>query len=209
MGTKEECCINCGMTVAVEIPKEAPKESPVVTSKETPEPPEPKKEVPPPPPPEPPKPVKVFRTLDLVIIADDSPLVSSMAKDSFIKKSLAKEVIVCNDGADFISSFMSIIKKGISPSLVLLGVSMSRLNGLDTALVMRSMEKGGQLQPPIPIIFLTTRFADEKLEQVISQLKPADHLYKGTEPNQEQFEYMLSNVVEKLFPDRYEYIIMK
>lgn len=196
MGTKEECCIKCGMTVAVEKPTGAPK------------PPEAKKEVSPPPP-EPPKPVKIFKALDLVIITDNSPLISNMAKDALIKNSLAKDVVLCADGADFISSFMSIIKRGISPSLAILSVSMPRLNGLETALAMRSMEKGGQIQPPIPIIFLTARQPDEKFEQLISSLKPAEHLYKGTEPNIEQFAYMLTNSIKKLFPDNYEYIIMK
>lgn len=204
MGTKEELCIKCGMTISVEKPAELPK------------PPEPEKTVSPPPPPpeppkpapEPPKPVKKFKALDLVIIADDSPSISKMAKDTFIKNSLAKDVIVCSDGADFIASFMSIIKKDLSPSLAVLALSLPRLNGLETAVAMRSMEIGGKMQP-IPIIFLTSRQPDEKFEQVISGLKPADHLYKGTEPNREQFEYMLTNIVTKLFPDNYEYIIMK
>lgn len=204
MGTKEECCIKCGMTVAVEkpphipIPQEPKKEAAPVAPK-APEPPKP---------PDPPKPVKVFKALDLVIIAIDPTSMADMTKESLIKNSMAKDVIVCIDGPDFISTIMSIIKHDKSPSLVMLSVSLPRLNGLDTALAMRYMEKGGNIQSPIPIIFISASQEDVKFAQRIFSLKPTDYLlYK--EADASKFDTMLANSVQKQFPDNYEYKIIK
>lgn len=214
MGTKELTCINCGMTLAVEKPTEPKPEPPKPV--EAARPPEPvipvipvvpPKPVEPPKPPEAPKPVKKFKPLELVVVADESPVVLKLIKDALFNNALAKDVAVCVDGAEFISTFMRTIKNERVPSLVILAISMPNLNGLNTCTAMRAMEKGAHLQPSTPVIFLTASTPDEKFEKVISNSRPAEYIYKGTNPNPEQFELMVVEMVKKLFPNNYEYVM--
>jgi len=133
---------------------------------------------------------------NIVIIADDSPMIREMLKDVFISGSLAGEVIGCKDGYDFISTYVKKLKEGKTVSLVVLDVSMPILNGVNAAIAMRATEKDDIRA--VPILFFTAQKCDENFQKVLDYCKPAQYVNKGVSSTPELLASRVTQVVKML-----------
>lgn len=134
---------------------------------------------------------------EMVIAADDSPMIVELLKDVMVKGSLANEVVGCHDGVDFLSTFTRIIKEENPVSLVVLDVLMPLLNGVNAAIAMRAVEKGLQIHP-VPILFFTALKCDENFQKVLTYCKPAEYINKGASSTPDQLASRIKQVTIKL-----------
>lgn len=134
---------------------------------------------------------------ELVIAADDSPMIVELLKDILMKESLANKVIGCHDGVDFLSTFTGLLKEENPVSLVVLDVAMPLLNGINTAIAMRAVEKGLKIRS-VPILFFTVLKCDENFQKVLAYCKPAEYINKGGSSSPDQLASRIKQVAIKL-----------
>lgn len=134
---------------------------------------------------------------NLVMVADDSPMIREILKDVFISGSLAEEVIGCRDGYDFLSTFAGKMKEHKPVALIVLDVNMPILNGVNAAIAIRALEKGFELQP-VPILFFTAQKCDENFQKVLNYCKPAQYVNKGVSSTPDQLASRVTQVAKML-----------
>lgn len=132
-----------------------------------------------------------------IIIADDSPLIRELLKDTFQTSNMTEDIVQCKDGGDFITSYTNNLKDKHPVSLVILDVSMPILNGVNAAIAMRSIEKGFQT-PPTPILFFTAQKCDENFQKVLNYCKPCQYVNKGVSSSPDQLASRVMQVVKML-----------
>lgn len=96
-----------------------------------------------------------------------------------LKESFATEVAACPTGEALLVEFTRGIRDGQPPGLLILESAMPVLNGINTALCVRALEKGGHISPPTPILFFTNKELDETLRKVVRFVAPAKYLPIG------------------------------
>ena len=120
--------------------------------------------------------------VETVLMAEDSIMMREVLQDVLIEKRIAEKVIPCNDGAEFITAFTNMLIEKKGASLVVLDVSMPKLNGINAAVALRSIEKSFVVNH-VPILFFTAHICDDTFKKVLAYCKPAYYLNKGAKSN--------------------------
>lgn len=193
-GTKELCCLYCGLTLKIiEEDKEedkielAPEEDvPTVENiilehieDEEPE-------------------------AGLIIIADDSDFLRAFMRKLILKKGLAKEVIACRDGQEFITEATKALAQDRTPELVILDLEMPRMNGVMAARTLRAVESKFEIGQKIPILFFSVRRCDEGLKKQLATCAPASYINKGVDSSPEHLTHRVDQLIKLLLKKRAE-----
>ena len=139
-----------------------------------------------------------IKMLDSVIVAEDSGALRHKLAEILTERGMAKGVVRCADGSEFITSFMEQHLKDRTPRLAVLDVNMPVINGINAAISLRAIEKGYEFQRPTPILFFTSKQCDETFKKVLSYTKPAKYINKGTGSSPDEFADRLAAVLGRL-----------
>lgn len=139
-----------------------------------------------------------FRTLEKVIIAEDSTALVNKIAEILEQRKMAEWVTKCADGSEFLTRFVEHIEQKRPVNLAILDVNMPIINGVNAAIAMRAVEKGYELKKPVPILFFTAKQCDETFKKVLSYTKPAKYINKGTGSSPDEFADRLAQVLSQL-----------
>lgn len=114
--------------------------------------------------------------LGTVIVADDEKLVRSVIGEIFLDQGVAKEIIYCANGSEVVREFTKLL--GEPMGLLVLDLEMPVLNGLQTAMAVRKIERAKSLSP-VPILFFSGRKREKRLDDAMRKLGPSMYMFKG------------------------------
>lgn len=135
---------------------------------------------------------------DCIVIADDDRVFRSLLADLLVGQGLARTAIPCESGSALLALIAERIHEESPNLLAILDIVMEPLDGIATALALRALEKGLKAANPIPILFLSAARYDETLTQLISRVRPALYLNKGSDATPERLAPRLRKVIEHL-----------
>jgi len=136
--------------------------------------------------------------LDTVIIAEDSQILRNLICDTLKTRKIAKSVLPCENGKEFLSVITSILKSGKNIDLSILDVNMPVIDGINAAKTLRAMEDGFKKSGKIPILFFSVVKCDERFKKILDILKPAAFLNKGKENEPQELANRVSMVIKRL-----------
>jgi CheY-like chemotaxis protein len=136
--------------------------------------------------------------LDCILIADDDGLFRSILADLLVEMGLTTRVISCESGMVFLREIAERFRDALPSKLAILDIIMEPLDGIATAISLRAIEKGLKVLQPTPILFLSAARYDEKLTRLISRLRPALYLNKGSDATPDLLRPRLQRVVGHL-----------
>lgn len=139
-----------------------------------------------------------LRTLEKVIIAEDSKALVNRIAQILEEHRMAEWVTKCEDGAEFITRLTEHFQQKRNVNLVILDINMPIVNGVNAAIAMRAIEKGYEMPKPIPILFFTAKQCDETFKKVLGYTKPAKYINKGTGNSPDEFADRLYKVLTHL-----------
>jgi len=139
-----------------------------------------------------------LRTLDKVIIAEDSKALVNRIAQILEEKRIAEWVTKCEDGSEFLTRLVEHFQQKRPVNLVILDVTMPIINGVNAAIAMRAIERGYEQKKPIPILFFTAKQCDDTFKKVLGYTKPAKYINKGTGASPEEFADRLYQVLTQL-----------
>jgi len=119
-------------------------------------------------------------------------LISAIARNRY-----ANAVDHCANGEEFLSKMTSLLHKKERPKLIILEVNMSIMNGINSALCLRSIEKGIS-DEKVPILFFTQKSLDDMFTRAIKFLTPAKYVPLPANPTPDVFQKRADQVVELL-----------
>ena len=143
-----------------------------------------------------------IRPLQYVIAAEDSPLLLKSITGMINSKGISKEVQSCKDGEEFVTKVTERMKQNQNISLAILDVAMPILNGINAAVIFRSIEKGFGKTRFTPILFFTSYKCDDTFKKVLKYAAPAKYINKGTGSSPEQFAERLMQVISQLLSEQ-------
>ena len=85
----------------------------------------------------------------------------------------------CPSGEALLTEFTRNVRNEHLPGLIILEINMPVMNGINTALCLRSLERGANISEKTPILFFTNRELDETFRKVIRFVEPAKFLPIG------------------------------
>ena len=139
-----------------------------------------------------------LRTLEKVIIAEDSKALINRIAQILEERRMAEWVTKCEDGSEFLTRVAEHFQQKRPINLVILDVNMPIVNGVNAAIALRAIEKGYESPKSIPILFFTAKQCDETFKKVLSYTKPAKYINKGTGSNPDEFADRLYQVLLQL-----------
>ncbi|MDP3937040.1 MAG: response regulator [Deltaproteobacteria bacterium] len=136
-------------------------------------------------------------TAERAIVADDAQTLSELIADLLVKGDLAREVRTCPNGREFLTEFTTALVARRPPGFVTLDVEMPLINGFQSALAMRAIERGfGHAR--IPIIFFSVRKCDENFRKVLKACQPAVYLNKAGTADPQVIVDRLSAIIRQV-----------
>lgn len=138
------------------------------------------------------------RALETLVIAEDSYSLRNALADVLKGRGIAKEVIGCADGKEFLAKITDLFKANRSVNLVILDVNMPNIDGINAAKTLRALEEGFKRKGHIPILFFSVVRCDDNFKRFIQILKPAAYLNKGKEASPEQLAERVYEIIKRL-----------
>lgn len=183
-GVERLRCSNCGAFLETEDPEESFREALLSDTSEVPFSDE----------------SIVIPTYDTVIVAGYRPEVMNLIVNEISRKNLARTVVPCENGEEVIVKLIPDLNdvNGNHINLMVLDVPMPYLNGINTALGVRAIEKTYPKHSLIPILFLTRKPIDDTFKKVIKYLSPAKYANLGPSDNPKELVPRLSRIVTLL-----------
>jgi DNA-binding NarL/FixJ family response regulator len=135
-----------------------------------------------------------------VYVVEDTALIREMIKDIIISKDLAQEVKTCVNGAEFLAYFTRDLIKKSPPGIIMLDVVMPTLNGINTAIALRSVEKAFGMRLT-PILFFTVKEVDDTFKKILKYASPAMYINKGRDASPEKMQKRIEAVINKLWQE--------
>jgi CheY-like chemotaxis protein len=136
-----------------------------------------------------------LHAFDHVLIADDVQLLRELLRDSLMSEGLARHVHSCADGEEFLQAMTEQLHKGKAVSLAVLDLDMPKLNGYQTAIALRAVERGFARTIPTPILFFTSHACDDVFRKVLDYCQPARYLNKGADATPDRIASRLTQVL--------------
>ena len=132
-----------------------------------------------------------------VITAGYSGVQNDLLIASLMRAKFADSVEPCANGEEFLKLMTRILHNKEKPRLVVLEVQMAIMNGINSALCLRSIEKGiGKAK--VPILFFTRKPLDDMFSKAIKFLTPAKYVPLPKDADAEIFRNRADQVAELL-----------
>jgi len=131
----------------------------------------------------------------VIIVGYEDPIKKILA--TALRTRFASEVAACPSGEALLTELTKNVRNEHLPGLIILEINMPVMNGINTALCLRSLERGADVAEPTPILFFTNRELDETFRKVIRFVAPAKFLPIG-EINQAAFTEKAAQVADLL-----------
>ncbi len=139
--------------------------------------------------------VAPLKTLDTILVADDSAVFREVLKDKLSEKQAAKNVIMSSNGEEILTLFTNRLFKKQPISLVILDIRMPVFNGVNAAMAIRGVEKGFEVRRHVPILFFSTVVCDDTLREVLKHCTPARYINKGSGSSPDELAQRLYEVI--------------
>ncbi len=139
-----------------------------------------------------------IKTLDQIMLADDSALAREVIIDQLVELKAARKVVALANGEEFIESFTRKMIEKTPPQLVILDIRMPGMNGINAGLSLRCIEKGFGVAKPVPLLFFSSVVCDDSLKAAMTRLKPARYINKGTGGTPDELATRIVSVISKL-----------
>lgn len=120
--------------------------------------------------------IKQGELSDLVFIAGYCAEKADLLEKSLLEGQIATKVARCESGEDLIMKLVMAIRRRKPPRLIILETNMPIMNGINSALCIRAIEKGLGIKPPTHILFFTSKELDDGFKKAIKFLKPAKYV---------------------------------
>lgn len=114
-----------------------------------------------------------------------------------LRARFASEVAACPSGEALLTEYTRTLRGNTPPGVIILETNMPVMNGINTALCVRSLERGAHLKPVTPILFFTNRDLDDTFRKVIHFVAPAKYLPMG-DIAEEPFSTKVAQVADLL-----------
>ena len=136
-----------------------------------------------------------MKTLDTILMADDSAVFREVLRDKLSEKNVAKNVIMSGNGEEILTLFTNRLFKKQPISLVILDIRMPVFNGVNAAMAIRGVEKGFEARRRVPILFFSSVVCDDTLREVLKYCSPARYINKGSGASPDEVAQRLYEVV--------------
>jgi DNA-binding NarL/FixJ family response regulator len=140
--------------------------------------------------------------LDNVIVVEDTTLLREVIGDILKHRQMAKNVVSCINGSNFISTFTTLLLKKQKVGLVILDVNMPIMNGANAAIAMRAVEHAFEADKPTPVLFFTVKQCDEQFRKLLKYCSPAMYINKGQAASPAEMQERVEKVVAQLLRER-------
>jgi len=130
----------------------------------------------------------------VALIAEDSEFTRNLLRNIIRKRSLSGEVVAVSNGLELTAEFSRYLKEGKRIEFVIIDLNMPLMDGLTAARTIRTIEKGAG-KGSVPIIFFSSRKADEDLRKQMGMLAPAHYMNKGSDPDPESLARRIEGLV--------------
>lgn len=147
-----------------------------------------------------PQPLKI-KTLDTIMLADDSALVRELIVDKLTELKAARKLVALASGEEFLESFTRKLIEKTPPQLVILDIRMPGINGINTGFAARCIERGFGKSSPVPLIFFSSVVCDDTLKAALTRLSPARYINKGASATPDDLAARIVNVISKLLSE--------
>ncbi len=136
-----------------------------------------------------------------VVVAQPSVEIQDLLSRILLGKGLVQEVVRCTTGDELLSEVTRLLLEGERVNLILLDVDLKILGGLASGIALRAVERAMALSKSIPLLFLSTRVADERIKRALQSCQPAGYVNRSADaPLQElagRVEFILSQLLHK------------
>jgi CheY-like chemotaxis protein len=146
--------------------------------------------------------VPIFPSIFLVGYPEQTAL---MLEDQIIQRNLAREVVVLPNGEDLIIRLIQSLSSldGEEIGLIITEVPMPYINGINTAIAVRAIEKTYPGHSLIPILFITRKPCDDTFKKAIRFLSPARYASLGSSDDSGQMAPRLNKIVALLCQEKW------
>jgi CheY-like chemotaxis protein/DNA-directed RNA polymerase subunit RPC12/RpoP len=148
------------------------------------------------------RPAQELPKMETIIIAEDSELVRTILKEMIVRKGLSRRVISCNNGFEFIISYLENRANKVPIGLAILDVVMPVLNGISAAVAARAWEKALGAQP-VPFLYFTSKRCDDTFKRVIQHTRPSMYINKGASDTAAQLELRIEKLIKQLLKENF------
>lgn len=142
-----------------------------------------------------------IKTLDFIMLADDSHLAREVIADKLLEIRVAKKVSAYSDGEEFLQNFTASLIQKRPPNLIILDIRMPGINGINAGVSARCIEKAFRKPSPTPLLFFSSVVCDDVLKNAMKKLSPARYINKGTPSNPDELADRIVQVISKLLSD--------
>jgi CheY-like chemotaxis protein len=129
-----------------------------------------------------------------ILFADDSDLMRSAIQEALLGRKLAEAILGARDGEEFLEVFTWQLREGNPVQLALLDVEMPKLDGFSTAVALRAVERGFDVEPT-PLLFYSSRPCDARARAVVTACGPAQYVNKMSSPDLDQLAARIENIM--------------
>lgn len=136
--------------------------------------------------------------VELIVIADDSDFLREFLKSMILKKGLAKEVVDCVNGQEFVAKITRLLASNKKIGLVILDLEMPVMDGITAARTMRAVEEKLETGPKVPILFFSVHRCDEDMKKKLSIAHPASYINKGSDAEPDKLAQRVDQLVKHL-----------
>ncbi len=146
--------------------------------------------------------VPVFPSVCLVGYPDE---VGRIIEEQIIQKNLARDVQVLPNGEELIVRLIQSLNEvnGEDIGLVVMEVPMPYINGINTAVAMRAIERTYANHNLIPLLFFTHKPCDDTFKKVIRFLNPAKYAHLGPSDERSQVVPVINKVISLLAQEKW------
>lgn len=139
-----------------------------------------------------------IKTLDAIMLADDSALAREVIVDKLVELKAAHKVVALANGEEFLESYTRKLIEKSPPNLIILDIRMPGINGVNAALAARCIEKAFGKTNPTPLLFFSSVVCDDTLKSAMTRLSPARYINKGASSTPDDLAARIFGVLSKL-----------
>lgn len=143
-----------------------------------------------------------LKTLDCIMLADDSHLAREVIVDKLLEIKAARKVSAYSDGEEFLMNFTTSLIEKRPPNLIILDIRMPGINGINAGISARCIEKAFRKTSPTPLLFFSSVVCDDVLKNAMKKLSPARYINKGSASNPDELADRIVRVISKLLAER-------
>lgn len=139
-----------------------------------------------------------IKTLDLIMLADDSALAREVIVDKLIELKAARKIVALANGEEFLESFTRKFIEKAPPNMVILDIRMPGINGVNAGFAARCIERAFDSSRPVPLMFFSSVVCDDTLKAAMTRMAPARYINKGASPTPDDLAGRIVGVISKL-----------